>query len=64
MYSHSCESFQKLANNLTGDSLEIKPQKTVVGQLLETTPNPHWISGWVLVLMPVIFKKIKSSTWF
>jgi hypothetical protein len=28
MYSHSCESFKKLANNLTGGSLEIKPQKS------------------------------------
>jgi hypothetical protein len=28
MYSHSCESLQKLAKNVSGDSLEIKPQKT------------------------------------
>jgi hypothetical protein len=40
MYSHSCESFQKLANNLIGDSLGIKPQKTGCWPIIRNHTQP------------------------
>jgi hypothetical protein len=42
MHSHSCESFQKLANNfLTGDSLEIEPQKTGCWPIIRNRTKPR-----------------------